>query len=386
MEEGFSCLLPYFKTVKEKWHDSFMSAYTYTMPSNSNTSSSSNSNVFRTYPQRFPKARQRATELVRQLFELQRKGPRTLIAEVVDTSYHATQSYVTCTTQLGVVQVVGVPLGTVVPHMRIYARQMGGAASNRGFVFDGYAPGNSALGQTSGSLVMTTPTVGSPTAAPAASANNAITSTSITSSTGYYWHCFFYIPVLPSGIVTIFQMTQTSSANILYLEYLPTGYVRLRSQDTHGYVSTIPVPPHQVHYVQIQPTATAGSFLVDGLSNYTGIANPSDNVTFTGTSNTYGIGLLGNRDGTARCPVGSWVSKFGFGTAWTGSALIPLLSSVPTSDSLLPGQSGNLGSAIYLLLCEDTPGGTTLTNSGSGGANSTTVDTTVSVISSLGPY
>src|ERR1700738_1155175 len=101
---------------------------------------------FHNSPQRYNQTRQMASQVTQSLVSFMAKGPRTLVATVVDTSFHLTKQYVTATTQLGVVSVVGVPLGTVIPGMRLYCRQVGGMSGAKSFVFDGYASSVASLG------------------------------------------------------------------------------------------------------------------------------------------------------------------------------------------------------------------------------------------------
>lgn len=372
------------------------SSFFFSAPDSGSTGSGSGTggkNPFRSYPQKFPRARQSAATVVSHLHEMSKKGPRTLIGTVVDTNFHVSQGYVTVTTQLGIVTVLGVPYGTVVPGMRVFVRQMGGAATNRAYVFDGMAPNLSTIGK-SGSFSYTNmlPS-GTATGLALTTTTGVPTTSSVTSVFGYWWYWFFYLPQLPASTVTLWQMTASSGGNVLTAEYLPTGYLRVRSQDGHGYISNAPLPPHNSHYIVMQPAASTGSMIIDGLAfQYSGITSSGDNPAFTGNGTGYQLSLLSNKDGTALCPLGSWISKFGFGTAFVSGTVIPLqvlgtgMSGIPTADSELPTAIAQTDVTLwYQLLCGDTPGSTTLANSASGGGSSATIATGGAVLAT-GPY
>lgn len=337
--------------------------------------------VFKSYPQKFPKTRRKAAEMLLSFHELSKKGPRTLVGTIVDTTFHISQGYVTCTTELGVIPVYGIPYGTVTNQMRVFCRQMGGHASNRSFVFDGYAPNISRLGSTSGSFVYSTLITSSLSSGLALSTSGAAgASSSITTSTGYYWHCFFYLPQLPTSTCTLFEMLATSGGNSVTLQYLPTGYLQFISQDGHGFQSSSPVAPHSMHYVQIQPGLTSSELLVDTVASYTTLTSTP---TFSGGTHTYTVSLLSNTDGTQLCPIGSWISKFGYGTSWSGSAVIALSNTIPAQDSDLPSTN-----SYYFLLCGDSIGTSTLLNTAvhGGGSGNASITTAASSILTTGPY
>lgn len=314
-----------------------------------------------------------------------------MVGQVVDTNYHITQGYATVTTQLGVVNVYGIPYGSVVPGMRVLCRQMGGAATNRAFVFDGHAPNLSALGNL-GSFAYTKPVISLTSGLAQTSATGVPTTSAVVSSIGYFWFFFFYLPSVPASTATIWQMTANTGGNILTCEYLPTGIMRIRSQDNHGYVTTSPVSPHNLHWVIVQPGLSPNEILVDMVPNYTGMASPSDKFNFSGNNIAYRLSLLSNSDGTALCPLGSWISKFGFGTAVYGSNAVPLqaigsgLSSSPLADLELPtSTTQSFVTLLYQLLCTDASGSTTLANSAAGAGTAATISTGGTVLTQ-GPY
>lgn len=353
---------------------------------------------FKDHPQKFPRAQRSASRLADSIHGMIKKGPRSLIGTVVDTSFHVTAGYVYCTTQLGLVKVYSVPYGSVVPQMRLFVRQAGPHGSNKQFVFDGYAPALSSLGLSSGSLIMSSP-VGDSGTIPAPGATLGITTTAaITTAAGYYWHCFFYLPQLPTTPrVTLFSMATSAQTNIISLEYLSSGQLVFRSTNSspaQGYITTSTVPPHTWHWLLIQPgVGGKQDVLIDGLPVvYKGVAGLSNEIPlFSGAGANYTLYLLSNYDGSGTPPLGTWVSKIGFGTSWTGNAVIPLVTGtagVPASDSDLPNANVSTSQqAIGLYLCENTPGSGTLTNSAlSGLGGSVSVTSPYVTISAIGPY
>lgn len=338
---------------------------------------------FRSYPQAYPKARASASRLVQHLVDMQRKGPRSMPATVVDTSFHVSAGYVLATTQRGIVQVFSVPYGQVVPQMRIFVRQIGTTSTTQAYIFDGFAPNISALG-TAGSVIISSPFV--TVAVAMYTPTNSVTAvTSLTSSTGYYWHFFVYLPALPASTVTLFYMV--SGTNILTLTYQSDGNMKFMSQDSHGYITTTPVPPHQPHWIQIQPgTGNSTDFLVDGIAAYTGLVGGSDVPTFNGGSNIYNCYFLSNNDGSASCPVGAWISKIGYGASYSGSVQV-LPNVVPAQDSDIPNLNiSTTQKTFYLYLCTDTPGTTALANSAAGGGSAITLISPPLTLLSNGPY
>lgn len=333
---------------------------------------------FHQSPQRFNKSRQKATEATQALVALMQKGSRTILGTVVDTTFHLTQGYVTCTTQLGVVQVSGIPLGTVIPGMRVYCRRLGTMSSNRNYIFDGYAATISSLGP-NGSLLIT----GNPPITNGCALVNTVSAVSgLTGPAGYYWHCFFYVPIVPTSTITLFQFEQTGFTTTFTVQMTPACLIQVISSDGHGYVTTQPIPPHQLHWLVIQPNIGAGlELLIDGVSSYTGILTGSDDPTFAGNANTYSISLGSNVDGTQLMPVGSWISKFGFGEALS---LLPSL--VPQYDTDLPNANGSGTITKVLYLFEETPGSPTAINSAaSPGAGTLAISGPASIVMA-GPY
>ena len=86
-----------------------------------------------------PRHRGWPSQVVAQMHRLIQKGPRTLIATVIDTSF-CQDGIRLVHDPTGCGQRLWCACGTVVPNMRILVRQMGPAATNRGYVFDGMAP------------------------------------------------------------------------------------------------------------------------------------------------------------------------------------------------------------------------------------------------------
>lgn len=344
--------------------------------------------IFTNHPQRFPKAQAQAARFVQSLQEMMKKGPRSLVATVVDTSFHATQGYVLATTEMGIVHVSAVPIGSVVPQMRIYVRQQGSQGTNRRFLFDGYAPTLSSQNAT-GSLLYLTPTPGGAGQVLATTTASVATASSLTTSTGYFWCLFFYMPQLPSTMVTLLSMWAGSVSQAIALEMLPTGQLRFRStNDGHGYITTNPVAPHAIHWVQIQPGLPVGQeFQVDGIANYTGLLSSSDDPTFGGGGANYTLLVLSDPSGNTPCPLGTWISRIGFGSSFSGG-VVALPTSVPTDDSQLPALNASATQqTTALYLCNDTPGSATAANSApAGAASALSLTSAYATVNALGPY
>jgi hypothetical protein len=345
---------------------------------------------FASRPQQFPKTQKKAADVVQQLHRLMQKGPRSLVATVIDTSFQPSMGYVLCTTQLGVVPVYGVPYGSVVPQMRLFTRQLGPAATNRGYVFDGFAPAMSVRGLTSGSVVYTTTNGDSGTPPASTSVGGLPSSASVTSATGYYWHFFFYLPSLPAiPRVTLFSMTNAGATNVVACEYLSNGQLVFRcTNDGHAFTNTSVVAPHSIHWVQIQPGLAGGiEFLVDGVAAY---AASGGGPTFAGSGATYTTYFLSNADGSQPCPIGTWLSKWGYGYSYTGGNAVALSTGLttPAGDSDLPNlnvSSTQKTQALYL--CTDTPGSATVINSSAAGTGSSlSLATSYSALVGAGPY
>jgi hypothetical protein len=142
----------------------------------------------------------------------------------------------------------------------------------------------------------------------------------------------------------------------------------------------------------MQPGLSPNELLIDMIANYTGMTSSSDKPNFSGNSVGYQLTLLANNNGTALCPLGSWVSKFGFGSAIYGSNPIPLqvrgtgYSGMPTIDSELPTATSQANvTLLYQLLCRDVQGSTTLANTAAGSGTSASITTGGSVLVT-GPY
>jgi hypothetical protein len=347
---------------------------------------------FSSHPQQFPRTQNKAAQLVAQMHRLIQKGPRTLVATVIDTSFQASMGYVLATTQLGVVQVYAVPYGTVVPQMRLFVRQVGPAATNRHFVFDGFAPALSARSLSSGSLLYTT-TTGDSTTVPAQTSVGGIPSaTGLSTAVGYYWHCFFYLPGLPQAArVTLFSMANAGATNTITLEYLSTGQLVLRSvENNHGYITSGPVSPHSIHWLVCQPGLGASEFLIDGQAAYGGIQGPGDAPYFWGNGATYTGSFLSTPAGTQTPPLGTWLSKFGYGYSYASGSLVALAAGLvpPTSDSGVPNLNiATTQKTQNLYLCLDTPGSGSLANMATAGTGSAvTLATAYASLVAPGPY
>ncbi len=347
---------------------------------------------FRNYPQKYPRARRKASDVVSQMVELTRKGPCTMVAKVADASFHSTQGYVTAVTELGVVNVYGAPYGSLVPGMRILCRQMGGQSAIRAFVFDGYAPNLSGSGL-AGSFGYSSQIASLSTGLALTSSTGVPTSSSYTVVYAYFWYWAFYVPVLPAAKVTLWQMVCATDGTTLAAEYLPTGQLQIRSGDNHGYISTGPVSPHNVHWIIVQPSAGTGSVLIDAVPFlYTGLIGSNDNPSFTAGGAGYQLSLLSNRDGSQLAPLGSWVSKWSFGASYNSAGSAPL-QSLGTGIAGLPTQDSELPTAIpqtdvhllYQLLCEDAAGSSTLADSAHQGGTSASI-TTGGQVQLIGPY
>lgn len=348
------------------------------------------SGIFHSYPQKYAKTRQKAVQALNAIHTLTKKGPRTLVGTVVDASYHAGQGYVSVTTEMGVVKVFGAPYGSLLPQMRILCRQMNAVNSVQSFVFDGFAPNLSKLGMTSGSLCMTQPSPGV-ASTPAFSGATAIGTPTQAGPGGYYWSFFFYIPQLPPSTVTLWAMNYSSNTTTyLACEYLPNGNLQLRSSDGHGYISTQEVVPHHIHYVKIQPNLTGSEFLVDTFANYTGIVTSSDDPTFVASNFNYTLSLLADYNGLQVAPIGTWISKWEFGTSMALGVPVALQNIIPTSNSELPVSQGIGAISYYQLLCGSDAGGSTLTDTGitvgTGTGGTTAVDLRFASVLATGPY
>jgi hypothetical protein len=344
---------------------------------------SSHTPPFHNSPQRFSKSHQKATEATQAIVGLMQKGSRTILGTVADTTFHLTQGYVTATTQLGVVQVSGVPLGTVLSGMRVYCRRMGTTATNQHYIFDGYASTISSLGS-NGSLLIGS---GGPSLSSGCATVTGVTS-GLIGPNGYYWHCFFSLPSIPTGTVTLFQFSQTSALGTTLSLQLTAGCIlQFVSNDGHGYQSTLPIIPHVLHWVVIQPGYAGAALLVDGISAYTGIIGSGDAPTFAGGTNTYTITLGSQYTGSQCVPIGSWLSKFGYGTSTRlFPVIVPSGTPLPAYDTDLVNANagGIVTNALYLF--EDTPGSATARNSAASGSAGTLAVSTPASISMAGPY
>jgi hypothetical protein len=347
---------------------------------------------FHSFPDKYPKARRKASDVVSHMVELTKKGPRTMVAIVADASFHTTQGYVTCTTELGIVSVYGVPFGSVVPGMRIFCRQMGGQSAIRGFVFDGMAANLSGAGF-SGSFGYSS-IVSSLSTGLAMTSSTGVPSTSALNFVyAYFWFWFFYIPALPTSPVTLWQMISNADATTLSAEYLPNGQLRVIDGIGHGYISNGPISPHNIHWIIIQPGLASQSISIDNVpALYTGIVGSGDNPNFSAGGAAYRLCLLSRSDGSQLAPLGSWISKFCFGSCWNGSGQVALQSlgtgvgAVPSIDAELPSAIAQADIfPLYQLLCLDAAGSSTLADSAGMGGLSASIASGGAVLAQ-GPY
>jgi hypothetical protein len=311
------------------------------------------------------------------------KASRSMVGTVVDTSFHLTQGYATCTTELGIVQVAGIPLGTVIPGMRVYCRRLGTMSSNRTYLFDGYAGTLSSLGPNGSLLIAASSSLSSG----CATVSTVPAASGISSSSGYYWHGFFYLPSVPTSTVTLLQFAQTGSLTTTFTVQMTTAcLLQVISSDGHGYVTTTAIAPHQLHWFLIQPGYSGSALLIDGIAAYTYLSGTSD-PTFAGNTNTYSVSLGANVNGTQLLPIGSWLSKVGYGASSSQfSATLPSLSTVPAYDTdLVNANAGGIVTKL-LYLFEDTPGSATAVNSASGWGSGTLAVSSPAQIVQAGPY
>jgi hypothetical protein len=90
--------------------------------------------------QDFPKTRQVARQIKGILNgALSNQGGPTEVAIVSSTATQMTTGYIQGTTRKGPIQIVGVPLNSVVPGMKIFVHQLTQKGLNY-YVFDGAAP------------------------------------------------------------------------------------------------------------------------------------------------------------------------------------------------------------------------------------------------------
>jgi hypothetical protein len=346
-------------------------------------------NPFNNFPGRYSKSKRKAADVVSQIVELTKKGPRTMVSIVADTSYHASQGYVTCATELGTVNVYGVPYGAVVPGMRVLCRQMGGQSAIRSFVFDGMAPNLSGYGH-SGSFGYLSAIHTLSKGLALTPSNGVPTTSGITGPYGYFWYWFFYVPQLPTTNVTLWQMT--ASGNVLTCNYLISGKLQIISQNGHGYITSAPVSAHNIHWCIVQPGLSGSVVLIDMVPNYTGIMANADDPVFTGNGTAYQLSLLSNSDGSGLCPLGTWISKFGFGTCWNSQYSVGLqvlgsgIAGFPTIDGELPTAASQQDIVLkYLLLCTDSQGSSTLADSAGAGGLTASI-TSGGAVQIVGPY
>lgn len=315
------------------------------------------------------------------------------MATVLDTSFHLTQGYVSCTTEMGLIRVYAVPYGQVVPQMAIFVRQSGPHATHRAYVFDGFAPALSTLGPTSGQIMYTNlhPTGGGTVLAQTSFPGGYPSVVGLAGGLGYYWHFYLYLPALPTTRVTLFQMASTSGTptNMPTCELLPSGFLQVRSiEDGHTLMSSAPVAPHAKHWIVIQPNVgNAQAIVVDNVPSVI----LGDTFTFTGNGVTYSTSFLSNLDGTQLVPLGTWISKIGYGASFTGGAVVPLsigTGDYPTGDSQIPNlNSGASLDTLNRYLCTDTPGSATLANSALATTGSNlTLTTAYANLLATGPY
>lgn len=326
-----------------------------------------------------------AAQVIDQLKQMQKKGPKTIIGKVADTRFQLTQGYVTCQTDAGIVQVTGVPLGSVVPGMRIFCRQMGAQSTRAMYIFDGYASALASLG-TTGSLMLTSPSFGYPVCA--SSTNGVATTSTITTGAGYYWHFFFYLPQLPSTYCTLLYMVPNGTGPYITMDYYCDGTINISDYTGYGFHTNVSIPPHQMHWMVIQPGVAGQQIMIDGLvpSYY----NTPTMITVEGGT-AYTLYLMSKSDGSQVCPLGSWMSKIGYGVCALNSSspAVQLPTSIPEIDSDITDFGSIPGiTPMALYLCEDQIGGSSLANSVSsslGAVSGLSGDGSATVVQT-GPY
>jgi hypothetical protein len=138
-----------------------------------------------------------------------------------------------------------------------------------------------------------------------------------------------------------------------------------------------------MHWIVIQPGIGNGQdLMIDGVSGlYTGLQSSSDVPTMTGAGATYQMSVCSHMNGTHLLPVGSWISKIGFGT--TGGSALAASSILPGSDSDLPSLASQ---TAVLFLCEDAQGSTSLVNSAPGSVTGPMMLTSPLTLAISGPY
>ena len=177
-----------------------------------------------------------------------------------------------------------------------------------------------------------------------------------------------------------------SVSTAISLEILGTGTLRLRSvSDSHELVTEFAVAPHLVHWVQIQPGYTGNELLVDSVSNY---GTDGSIPTFAGGGATYTLTVLSDASGNNPCPLGSWVSKVGFGMSYASGAVVPLPNVIPASDAQVPSfnvSSTQTTTALYL--ANESEGSLSAANSApAGSASGLSLPSGLVKVHTLGPY
>jgi hypothetical protein len=346
----------------------------------------------------YPKSRLQARHVAAALKDhLDQLSPATELATVADTSFLLTQGYVTASSRKGPLTVIGCPIASVVPGTDIFVRKLANTGINQ-YVYDGLVTPTlvgsrsyaimSADGVTRAGYTGTSTGNGAWSGATAASVvpTNVLT-------TGWYWSFFFYMTALPSPTSPI-TLTSTNRLQLVGGTYNPDlnisilynylGQIGLQFYSSGVYTTAYAsqaFAPGKVWFLQLHlgnglsVNGQTGSSLT--LSNIGSLPAPIQN-------NIVHEFLGGSFGNTA--PIGTWVSKFGFGYFPLGSFPYPINSFIPTSNSqIAQGTSAfGVGLTTYDRLLISDASGTTLPNTGTGAASGTA--TSSSAIITIGPY
>lgn len=354
-------------------------------------------------------------------------SPRSEVATVVDTSFHHSQGYITCTSGRGPIMVVGVPYLTVVPGMRIFLRRITHQGQTS-FIYDGLAtpamPFNSSgsLSQEYGQW-------------PAATSASTYGGTSYAGPylllpntapvKGWFWSFYFYVSALPKpgAPATLLDMpilngsfnTVVGGIRFLYdvtahvgVEVYGSGWGDLGAQSAYYNVPCSPQTVWWLNYtlggVGMSLNAiqyTAGNSAINGLGSTmtTGPANQAVGLyLLSDSSGGFGTHLGG--EGAVAAPAASWISKVTFGAKVDGggAAVSPVSfvvdpaddatvsaahDLVPTADNALIDLSNVTYGGAQYLCGNSTPGGTTLVDNSGHGFDLTVTSGT---IHTFGPY
>lgn len=323
-------------------------------------------------------------------------SPPLVVATVADVSTHLTLGYVTATIGKGPVVVYGIPLGTVVPGMRITVKSTD-AGVQRSWTFVSFAP-QPAAGPLSGSLLVTSG-LGTSAAATAAGTFTTIQS----AAHGPYVSFFYYTPTLPApgSHCDLFQLRQLSGTQGSVTGYFTdTGQIGFVLSDGAGTTVTytsanITISPHQIWHIVFMPGPGSASYQPIQVNGY---RYKSDGVTsywsstattaVTGNFTSAQLWLMNNAAGQFPCPIGSWISKFTYGASAVGNLPTTPIGVKPLSDAAIPNGRATLGQGVFTTLrylMNSNVGTGTLTDTGAAGLT-LTVNTAAAAVASIGPY